>query len=214
MSIIKAIRKSVKLIANEAFASSGVTTVTRFTCGRFEVSNGEVKMGIAHRAIVVSPEGEVRPLAAMRHDKHHVVTWSSQIVQEGDYVFAMKIGRNLSTTFFGRFVGGEIYPATDMRCNELAKNLNQVICDWLQADTDQPVFLPYAEGFDKLHNHNLYGQPELTRGQRLMGDLRKIDRDYRDYAALTAIRAGRKILDRIQEEVNSSLQARKDWNDI
>ena len=217
MAIIKAIRKSVKLIANEAFASSGVTTVTRFTCGRFEVSNGEVKMGIAHRTVVVSPSGEIRPIAAMRHDKNHVVTWTSQIVQEGDFVFAMKVGSNLSTSFFGKFIGGEIYPTNDKLANELATQLEPVICDWLQASTEQPVFLPYAEGFDKLHNHHLDGTKAdrtMARGERLIQDLRKIDRDYRDYAALTAIRNGQKILSRVRREITENIQARKGWDDI
>ena len=214
MSIIKAIRKSVKLIANEAFASSGVTTAARFTCGRFEVSNGEVKMGIAHRTVVVSPSGEIRPIAAMRHNRNHCVTWTSQVVEEGDYVFAMKVGSNLSTTFCGKFIGGEVYPTNDKQANELATQLEPVICEWLQADPSQPTFLPHTEGFQKLHNSYLNRSEPMTRGERLMADLKKIDKDYRDHAALSVIRAGRKVLDRLQEEVNSSLQSRKGWNDI
>jgi hypothetical protein len=214
MSIIKAIRKSVKMIAAECFNSTGVITETKFTCGRFVMSNGQTIYGIAHRAIVVSPSGEVRPIAAMRHDRNHCVTWTSQIVEEGDFIFAMKVGSNLSTSFFGKFVGGEIYPTNDKAANQLATQLEPVICDWLQAGTDQPTFLPYVEGFQKLHNSYLNRSEPMTRGERLMTDLKKIDKDYRDHAALSVIRAGRKVLDRLQEEVNSSLQSRKGWNDI
>lgn len=198
------ILSTIRSLAANAMNTSGLTISSKFFNGQFEIENGVVTPFSVTRTLVLDPMGATRPLAAMRHDRNHVVIWTSQVVQEGDYVYAVKRVGNMTTSFFGKFIGGEVYPTTDDVSNQLAVGLDPALCDWLQADETHPVFLHLAEGFDKLHRFNIHGERTMTRKDRMIADLNAIGRDLVKRNGINACNACIKQVYRIRDYLDGS----------
>lgn len=180
---------------------------------RYELTNGYRLVNVAYRSIAISPEGEIRPVVTLGHSGDHVVNYSKQEIKEGDYVISMKVGGGqLSASYFHIFTGGKLYPVNNLAVNQLAIKMDPKAHDWLQAPVSAPVFFT-DEGYESLRRYHLdsiKAHHPMSRRERLMADLKKIDRDYRDYVNLTTLKACDKVLSRIRKHVNESLAIRSD----